>query len=314
MDALENINRFVNQVRQRIGLKKLFGYGAVLLIVGTAFCFSLAQVLDGSWVLPQDFGVGSLSVRFYGLIIGLSALAAYLLAKRRQSQYGIDDDFADNLLFAVLIGGFVGARLYHVLSELSFYFQNPELIFAIWRGGLSIFGAFLGGVATVILYTAYVSGLQLNSENLKTKILPILDWLTPSLVLGQIIGRYGNLFNYEAYGYPTSLPWKMFVPPGFRIAPYETANFFHPLFLYESIANLIILLVILYIVPKQRVGQLFFLWLILYNAVRFILETQRIDSVFIVGFRLNMIVSGILILVGLYFYRQLHVSQRPSNS
>ncbi|MDQ3018588.1 MAG: prolipoprotein diacylglyceryl transferase [bacterium] len=278
---------------------KIFtGLAATLfvLILG----FGLKAVFAGQLILPQAFNLGPLSIRFYGLCLALAASAAYFLAVRRSKQYGLDSSATESVVLFLLVGGFVGARLYHVVSEIGYYIQNPLLIPAVWRGGLSIFGAILGGIAALALYTRY------SEAGKKISLLSLLDWIVPSVVLGQIIGRFGNLFNYEAYGNPTSVSWKMFVPPQFRLAPFEKVEYFHPLFLYEAIASGIILIILLRLSPKLDPGKLFFLWLLLYNAVRFFLEIIRLDSVMVSGIRLNMIVAGILALIGLAGYRNLY--------
>ncbi len=282
----------------------------VSAIFSGALFFVLSKVLEGKIILPQEIHLGFFTLRFYGIIIALAAFASYRLAKKRQSDYGYSDAESDNLLFVLLIGGFIGARLYHVFSDFHYYLAHPLLIPAIWHGGLGIYGALFGGMLTIWLYFKYWK----KREDAKASILNTLDWLVPSLVIGQAIGRFGNLFNYEAYGYPTSSAWRMFVPAQFRLPPYETYQYFHPLFLYESLASAIILAILLYLSPKLREGKLFFLWLILYNSVRLIIEAFRIDSVLIYGFRLNMIVSVILILVGANAFHLLYDNKVASDN
>jgi phosphatidylglycerol:prolipoprotein diacylglycerol transferase len=145
----------------------------------------------------------------------------------------------------------------------------------------------------------------------QSSILNLLDWLTPSVILGQIIGRFGNLFNYEAFGYPTNLPWKMFVPQMFRPLQYASSTFFHPWFLYEVLGNLITLFLLLKILPlkykKSSPGFIVFFYLLLYNSLRFVLEFLRIDSTFIGWVRLNAAVSLLLVFVslaGLYYVKK----------
>lgn len=134
------------------------------------------------------------------------------------------------------------------------------------------------------------------------RVMLILDWLAPSVVLGQIIGRFGNLFNYEAFGYPTNLPWKMFVPKNFRPVLFQNENFFHPWFLYEILGNLIILFLLFKVISKKyknsSPGYIVFFYLLLYNSLRFCLEFLRVDSTFIDSFRLNALVSLALVIIG----------------
>ena len=253
----------------------------------------LPPVFRGNIILPQVFHLGPLALRYYGLFMALAIVAGYLLALGRAKRYGFTAEELDRLVLLLVICGFVGARLYHVASDLSFYLKHPALILAVWRGGLSIFGALIGGIIALLI----ARRRQLR----RVSLLVLLDWLTPSLLLGQIIGRFGNFFNYEIFGYPTSLPWKMFVPPAFRPAAFAGFSYFHPLFLYEALINAVILFVLLRFWPApRRSGRLFFAYLLLYNAGRFFLELYRTDSSYIFGgvLRLNSLTSGILVLVG----------------
>ena len=255
---------------------KLIGVVFLLFL----FIFFISKVFLGNLILPQSFSLGGLTVRFYGLILALAVGAAYLFAVKRSSKYSISESQAENIIFVVLISGFVGARLYHVFSSLGYYFQNFIEIFQVWHGGLSIYGAVLGSLFGLVLFVKSLS--------------TVLNWLTPSLLLGQIIGRFGNFFNYEAFGYPTNLPWKMFVPETFRPENFLQSSFFHPWFLYEVLFNLLILFIVLKLEKRVNFKSLFFTYFLLYNAVRLCLEFLRIDSTFIGSFRLNFVVSLIL--------------------
>ncbi len=265
--------------------------------LGIFLIFCLSEIFSGNWVLPQSFSIGPLTIHYYGLTMALAVAGGFFVAVRRAKKYGLNDASAENILFWIAIGGFIGARLYHVASSYEYYAAHPADILKVWNGGLSIYGAMLGGFLTLWIYKRVIS-YQLS-------IINYLDWLTPSLILGQIIGRFGNLFNYEAYGYPTNLPWKMFVPLQFRPEPYLNNNFFHPFFLYEILGNLVILIII-FSLEKLKVGRLFLWYLLLYNTLRFALEFLRTDSVFIGAIRQNAVVSLILVVVsaaGLIIYR-----------
>ena len=161
----------------------------------------------------------------------------------------------------------------------------------VWHGGLSVIGAGLGGLLTlcvIVMWKGY------------GKVPTFLDWLAPSMALGQVIGRFADLFNYELFGYPTNLPWKMFVPADFRPTAYLSAGYFHPLFLYEALGSAFILFLLLWKTKQQgnEKGRVFFTYLMLYGTLRFFLEFLRIDSVFIGGLRLNALVSLGFILSG----------------
>lgn len=276
----------------------------------------LLHVFSGSWIAPQFFSIGSLTIHYYGITMALAVGAAWWLASKRALQYGLAQEQVDTVSVWLVFGGLVGARLYHVLSSWQYYWQYPLESIKIWHGGLSIFGALIGGFIVLLVFVsrkAQRSGSVVEASGAPTQhysfnILHLLDWLAPTVLLGQIIGRFGNFFNYEAFGYPTNLPWKMFVPEYFRPSNFLSASYFHPLFLYEALGNAVILLGLLYFFrPARRVksswrmpaGALFFSYLLLYNVLRYAIEHLRIDSTFLVdSIRLNALVSGALVIIG----------------
>jgi phosphatidylglycerol---prolipoprotein diacylglyceryl transferase len=253
----------------------------------------LQPVFSGSVVLQQVLQLGSVQIRYYGVLLALAAAAGYWLALKRRQSYGITRQHAEAVAFLMIASGFIGARLYHVISELPFYLQNPGQVLAVWNGGLSIFGAMLGGLIGLVIYKRFHQSFNVSLPSL-------LDWLTPSLLIGQIIGRFGNFVNYEIYGTPTNLPWKMFVPASFRQTPFEAERFFHPLFLYEAVGCAVILYLVIRL--KLKGGQLFLLWLLLYNVMRFFLEQLRVGSVIHFGVRFNALVAAGLTLVAAYLW------------
>ena len=260
----------------------------ILFAIGCIIAFVLLhQIFAGNLILPQSFILGPITIHYYGIVMAAAAAAGFYLALKRAAEYRINSKEAEDLIFWLIIGGFVGARLYHVLSLFGYYSAHPAEIIQVWNGGLSIYGAIIGGFLTLGLHQ------RLSTKHLALSTL--LDWLTPSLLIGQIIGRFGNLFNYEAFGYPTSLPWKMFVPPQFRPFDYHQFNFFHPFFLYEAAGNAIILFLILKIIKPKAPGCLFFSYLLLYNILRFALEFLRLDSTFAYGIRINAVISLLLL-------------------
>lgn len=268
-----------------------------MLIGAVSVGFCLWLVFSGRWILPQTLGVGPVRVHIYGVTMALAVLAGFYVAKKRAAKFGVDIARVEDILFWLVIVAFVGARLYHVFSSWNYYLTHPSEIVMVWHGGLGIYGALVGGLVGVFAVRKFL-GLKLSA-------LRMLDWLTPAFVVGQAIGRFGNLFNYEAYGYPTHLPWKMFVPPPFRLGQYGLDAFYHPLFFYESLASVGILFFLLHRSKKEQPsGTLFFSYLLLYNTVRFFLEFWRIDSVFIGPLRLNVVVAAALVVlatVGLVF-------------
>jgi len=279
----------------------------VFLLIGLVYF--LSQVFFGNWILPQGFFLGPIEVRYYGIIIALAVAVGYYYAVKTSTKYQISPKQAEDLLFWVIIGGFIGARIYHVFSSFNFYLQNPLSVFQVWNGGLSIYGAVLAGLLSLIVYKKLYN-FQLSTFNL-------LDWLTPSIILGQIIGRFGNLFNYEAFGYPTNLVWKMFVPIEFRPVGFLGFSFFHPWFLYE-VFGLIIIFLLLKIIIQKRLGNingsLFLTYFLLYNVVRFFLEFSRIDSVFIGNMRQNAVASLVFAVLACFAFIFIFLKKRDKVS
>jgi phosphatidylglycerol---prolipoprotein diacylglyceryl transferase len=286
-------------------LRKYSSFAGLLVLVFILLLF-LSQVFRGELILSPTFSLGAISIRYYGLFLALAAGAGYWLAVKSAPKFGIEIKQVDRIVFWLIIGGLIGARLYHVASQLPHYFQAPLQIFFIWRGGLSIFGAIIGGMITLFILN--------RIHRFAGSILPLLDWLTPSLIIGQIIGRFGNLFNYEAYGYPTNLPWKMLVPPPLRPNTYWDSAYYHPLFLYEALWSLAVLVIILRLRKKLPApGTLFLSYLFLYNSGRFFLELLRLDSTFIGNWRLNSITSLALVLTALGSYLYIRYAQTSSD-
>lgn len=282
--------------------KKYFLIGAVAVAV--ILVVLLVWVLPGDWVLPQAWQIGTFTFRYYGLILMLAVGSAYLLAARLSTVYLINKNQVENIALVVIIFGFLGARAYHVLTDFELYRDNLVNILAVWNGGLSIFGALAGGLIGLAVYKIF-AGWEISYWRL-------LDWLAPAMMLGQIIGRFGNLFNYEAYGVPTQLPWKMFVPIQFREAPYTTAQYFHPLFLYEALAGLLLLVALLYLTSQKskfKAGTIFATWLLGYGMIRLTTELLRADLHTIFGIKVNLIAAGamvagaIIIFLGRRYFR-----------
>ena len=266
--------------------KRNYLLGVVGLFI---LAFFLRQVFSGRFILEQFFSIGVLKIHYYGICLAGGAGAGYWLARKRSERFGITLQQCDDLVFWLIVGGFLGARIYHVFSSFFFYVHNPVAIVKVWDGGLSIYGAVFGGFLALYLYKKTV--------NLGVSLIWLCSWLTPSLIIGQIIGRFGNMFNYELYGYPTGMPWKMFVPLQFRFAGYERFAYFHPLFLYEIVANGLVLVLLCRLEKNGHKSALFIWYLLLYNTVRFCLEFLRLDSVFIGHFRQNAVVSLLVAVV-----------------
>lgn len=258
---------------------------------GTATAGVVASIPSPS---SGSISIGPLELRAYGLMIALGVVAAVWLGQRRWAARGGDpDDIASIAMWAVP-AGLVGARLYHVATDWRRY-QGAWLdAVKIWEGGLGVPGGMALGVA-VGLVVARRRGIRLPV---------ILDAVTPALPLAQAIGRWGNWFNQELFGGPTDLPWGLEIDPGRRPAEHLDAATFHPTFLYESLWNLALCLVLIRLDRSGRLrsGRLFAAYVLGYFVVRLGMEALRTDPASLVlGLRINVWTSLIGIVVGGWF-------------
>lgn len=219
-------------------------------------------------VNPVAFRIGgNYVIKWYGVIIAVGFLLAFLYTMRSCKKFHMDEDkFIDAVLLGI-VGGIVGARLYYVLFDASDQFvKNPVSVLYIWQGGLGIYGGIIGG----LLCGALVAKLH------KISVPAVLDMAALGFLIGQCIGRWGNFVNQEAFGGETSLPWGMVSEQTQRVATGPV----HPCFLYESLWCLLgfILLHIFSRKFRRYDGQVFLLYLIWYGVGRFFIEGLRTDS------------------------------------
>ena len=259
---------------------------------------SIPSPSQGVWSL------GPIPLRAYALLIILGIVVAVVVGSRRYvARGGSVGVIGDIALWAVPFG-IIGGRLYHVLTDWQLYFApgGSGIIGAlrIWDGGLGIWGAVaLGGL-----------GAWIGARRLGVALPPIADAIAPGIALAQAIGRWGNWFNQELFGAPTTLPWGLEIAPQYRPAGYADYATFHPTFLYESLWMVGVALVLIWADKRVRMGhgRVFALYVLLYTLGRVWIEYLRIDSAnTILGVRLNVWTS---ILVGLGALIYLIVSSR----
>ena len=212
------------------------------------------------------FSIGSFQVYWYGLIIATGLILALVYAHFSAKRYNVDGSKLMNCVFAGIITGIIGARLYFCIFKWDYYGSHPLEIFAIHEGGLAIYGGIIG---------ALLGGLGVAKIQ-KMKFMPILDITMVGFLIGQGLGRWGNFFNQEAYGTPTDLPWGM-------MSEGTLGETVHPCFLYESLWCLLGVAVLhFYGKYRQRyAGQIFYLYLVWYGFERMIVEGLRTDSLYL---------------------------------
>lgn len=247
---------------------------------------------------PIIWEIGSVALRWYGLLIASAVLIGVNLSQYLAKRRGVDPDLVGDLVIWLVFGAIPCARLYYVLFEWQQYKNQPfSSVFAIWNGGIAIHGAIIGGTIAALIFA------KLN----KASFWQLIDLTMPSLILGQAIGRWGNFFNSEAFGSPTDVPWKLFIPPGNRPLDYVSFSYFHPTFLYESVWNLGVFALLLWLffwglknANRLKVGTLSFVYLISYSIGRFWIEGLRTDSLMFGPLRIAQFISLGAIAIGIF--------------
>lgn len=272
-------------------------YPKLLFVLLTIFVFVVGYfyfvpAFAGRLAVAPDFYLGPLRLHWYGVILAAAVLLAYGLAVKFAPRFGLGPGFVDGLLPWLLLAGFVGARLYYVIFAWDFFRTEPNLIWQIWTGGLSIYGAVFGGAAALVIYAKLKRVAVWSGFGLLAAVLP----------LAQGLGRFGNFFNAEAFGAPTALPWKMYVPPMSRPAAQLFNDFFHPAFLYEALWDFGVFLILLYLMSRTSGllagSRVLGFYLILYSLGRFWIEGLRLDSFFIGVYRVDQLVALLMMLLG----------------
>lgn len=263
-----------------------------LAIVVLIFYWFLASRFSGDVPISAvAITIGNVGIHWYGIIIAVALLLGYeLFIKKRLKEIEIGEDKFVTFLLILVIAGVVGGRLGYVIQFPSYYGDHFSQVFAIWQGGLSIHGVVFAGVLMAYIWA------KVN----KIDILKLLDILSPALVFGMAVGRLGNFFNQELVGTPAKVPWKMFITAANRPTAFIESQYFHPVFLYEMILDLLILGIMLFIARKYhpKPGVIFFLFIGLYSIVRFIVDFWRYSEVhYFWHLSLAQIVSLVLIAI-----------------
>lgn len=257
--------------------------------------------------MATGFQIGPFTIHYYSLVILVGVFIAIVLTSRLAASRGKTLDFLLDALPWIFVGTVIGARIWHIFTPAEsmvsrgittrYYLTHLLEAIAIWKGGIGIIGAILGGSFTLWLYA--------RKKNVSAA--EWLDIVAPGLALAQAFGRWGNFINQEVYGLPSELPWAITIDPQYRLSAYAQFSTYHPLFLYESIWSLLNMVFLLLIgkkyLGKLKDGSLFLYYLIFYGVGRIGLEFLRLDISSYQGVNLNqaamviVVVSASLLLI-----------------
>lgn len=247
------------------------------------------------------FSLFGIDVNWYGLIITCGMILAVLYALWHAKHEGVKSDHIIDLALALIFCGVIGARLYYVIMEFDQYLVSGGTFLqnlggtlynciAIWNGGLAIYGGIIAGFLAALV-----------AARVKRIPFPVIaDIAGPAVMVGQIIGRWGNFVNVEAYGAETTLPWRMGVLYSFNDGvSFVSEKFVHPTFIYESLWNLLGLILITYFYKKKKFhGQMFLSYMTWYGFGRMLIEGLRADSLYVGSIRISQLVGFVTFVVG----------------
>ncbi|HDI3487721.1 TPA: prolipoprotein diacylglyceryl transferase [Listeria monocytogenes] len=260
----------------------------------------------GNGVQPLDpvaIQIGSISVKWYGVIIASAVVIALLLALSEANKRKMDKEIIVDLLIWAIPISIISARIYYVIFEWDFYKNNLGEIVKIWHGGIAIYGALIGAVLTAIIF----------SRIKKISFWQLANVVAPSLIIAQAIGRWGNFMNQEAHGAETTRSFleSLHLPDFIINQMYIDGAYYQPTFLYESLWNVLGFIVLLIIRrTKIRRGELFLGYVIWYSFGRFFIEGMRTDSLMWGDFRVSQVLSLLLIVlsIGIIIYRRMKMN------
>lgn len=243
--------------------------------------------------MTEGLSLGPLLLRWNGLMLVFGIVAGALLVVREAKKHDYEPEIVYYLFLPLTVWGLIGARLWHIFTpplssiELGlttrYYLSHPVDIGTVWIGGFGFPGVLIGG-SIALLFFARMNELSFWE---------LTDILAPGLALAQAIGRLGNYFNQELYGLPTNVPWKIFIDPAYRLSGYESVNFYHPLFAYEMILNILNLIILLRLAAHfngiLKAGDIFLAYLGVYSLIRFLLEFARLDVALVNDVNINQV-------------------------
>ncbi|MDD4237651.1 MAG: prolipoprotein diacylglyceryl transferase [Desulfotomaculaceae bacterium] len=242
---------------------------------------------------PVALQLGPFTIYWYGIIITFAFILGTLLAYYHTTKTDIDPEHILNLLILIIPASIIGARLFQVFSLWDDYKANPIEILATWHGGLAIHGGLIGGF---LVGYYYVRKYRLDFWRLA-------DIFAPSIILGQAIGRWGNFINQEAYGSAVTSSYISHFPDFIQRQMLIGGQYYHPAFLYESVWNLLVFIILIISLRRQHLkGQIMLLYLVLYSVGRFFIESIRLDSLMWGPFRSAQFLSVMIIITCAVIY------------
>ncbi len=243
---------------------------------------------------PILIQIGNIQIYWYSFILFIAFILGCFLALKEAKKQDISEEFMINLFFYMIPICLVGARLYYILFNLDYYLQDPVEMLKVWEGGLAIHGGVISAFIFIVYYT----------KKHNVKLFKLTDILVISLILGQIMGRWGNFMNSEAYGPETTLSFlnSIHIPKFIINGMFINGAYYHPTFLYESLWNLIGLIIMLIIRKNKnnKIGYLSAFYLIWYGIGRFLIEGLRTDSLMFFNLKIAQIVSIVMVLCGIF--------------
>ncbi len=261
---------------------------------------------------PQNtFEIGPLTIHFYGIMIGIGVLVAAIVTQKRYERFGGDPTILDRVILWTVLIGFAGARLAYVSTHTARYQGRWYAVLFIWEGGLALYGGLTAGALAAVYMMRKLDG----------DFPMFTDAVAVGLPLAQAIGRFGNYFNQELFGTPSTLPWAVEIDPANRPAEYVDFETFHPTFLYEALWNVFITVPVILYAERRfdlRKGASFPIYMIVYGTVRFLTELLRTDTTFrLLGISRNGYVSIGAILGGavlLYLIQTRGARREPAST